>query len=217
MKWCIFDVFQMKLLFAILTVLTFLLPARTVAQDKEEELLIEYQNQWNRLIPEQIKFQFAGSMGMVSLGPGWVYGKKSQWETDLFVGFIPKIDNMNGHITATLKQTYTPFRIELNDDFIYEPLTTGIYMNKIFGPYFWRKLPAKYPNNYYFWATNTRFNIFVGQAISARIGKGTSRNWSFFYEVNTNDLYLISIIGNKMIKAEDIINISFGLRYRFKE
>ena len=198
-------------------ILTCLLPTRTVAQDNGDELSAEYQKQWNRLIPKQVKFQFAGSMGMVSLGPGWVYGKKSQWETDLFIGFIPKIDNMKGHVTATLKQTYTPFRIELNDDFIYEPLTTGIYLNKIFGAYFWSKLPEKYPNNYYFWATNTRFNIFLGQAITFKMGKESNPNWSLFYEVNTNDLYLLSTIGNKLIKVEDIINISFGLRYRFNE
>lgn len=207
----------MKLLLTIWMILTCLLPSRTAAQDNGDELLTEYQKQWNNLIPKQVKFQFAGSMGMVSLGPGWVYGKNSQWETDLFVGFIPKIANMKGHITATLKQTYTPFHIELNDDFLYEPLTTGMYLNKIFGPYFWNKLPDKYPKNYYFWATNTRFNLFLGQAISAKIGKGPYRNWSFFYEVNTNDLYLISIFGNKTIEVEDIINISVGLRYRFKE
>lgn len=207
----------MKYLLTILLILTCLLPFPAMAQEKEDELLLEYQKQWNRLIPKQVKFQFAGSMGMVSVGPGWVYGKKSQWETDLFVGFIPKIGDMKGHVTATLKQTYTPFEIEFNNGILYEPLTAGIYLNKIFGPYFWRKLPAKYPNNYYFWATNTRFNIFLGQAISAKIGKGPSRNWSFFYEVNTNDLYLLSAIGNRTIKMEDIINISLGIRYRFKE
>lgn len=207
----------MKVFLTILMIVSCLLPFSLVAQDSGDELMTEYQNQWNRLIPEQVKFQFAGSMGMISLGPGWVYGKKSRWETDLFVGFIPKIGNMNGHITATLKQTYTPFRIKLNNDFIYEPLTTGIYVNKIFGPYFWRKLPDKYPNKYYFWATNTRFNIFLGQAISFKMRKESNPNWSFFYEVNTNDLYLLSAIGNKMIKVEDIINISFGLRYRFME
>lgn len=206
----------MKVFLTILIILTSVFFNGAVAQNTDE-LLIEYQRQWNRLIPKQMKLQFAGSMGMISLGSGWVYGKKLQWETDMFVGFIPQIENMKGHMTATLKQTYTPFRIELNEDFTYEPLTTGIYLNKIFGTYFWNKLPDKYPNNYYFWATNTRFNIFLGQAVSYKMRKESVPNWSFFYEVNTNDLYLLSIIGNKMIKVTDIINISFGLRYRFTE
>lgn len=172
---------------------------------------------WSRFIPDQAKFQFAGSMGMFSVGPGLSYGKKTQWETDLFIGYIPKIDNMKGHITLTLKQTYTPFRVTLNDKFSYEPLTAGIYMNKIFGKYFWEKLPSKYPRNYYFWATNTRFNVFIGQAVSFQPSKESARNWSFFYEVNTNDLYILSAYGNNMIDLTDIINISFGLRYRFNQ
>lgn len=166
-------------------------------------------------MPEQVKLQFAGSMGLFSLGSGWYYGKHTQWETDLFIGFIPRIDDIKGHITITLKQTYTPFHFKLDKNFIYEPLTGGAYINKIFGPYFWNKLPDKYPKNYYFWATNTRFHVFLGQALSFRLGNvQPESNLSFFYELNTNDLYIISAIGNRTIKLNDIVGLSFGLRYR---
>ena len=77
-------------------------------------------------MPKQAKLQFAGSMGMFSLGSGWYYGKNTQWETDLFVGFIPRIDDMQGHLTITLKQTFSPFRLKLSDAFTYEPLTSGL-------------------------------------------------------------------------------------------
>ena len=93
---------------------------------KEERI----RNRWARLIPKQNKLQFAGSMGMFSGSVGWYYGKKNQWETDLFLGFIPKMSRQDGHVTITLKETYTPWRIQLNDDFSYEPLTSGIYINK---------------------------------------------------------------------------------------
>lgn len=172
-------------------------------------------HRWDYLVPEQVKLQFAGSMGMLSAGPGWYYGKKDQWETDLFLGFIPRINNMQGHITFTVKQTYSPFKVGLKRRIIYEPLTAGIYINKIFGPYFWDKLPEKYPRKYYFWATNTRFNVFIGQAVALKRQEATQRYWSFFYEINTNDLYFLSAISNRMIKATDIINLSFGFRYRF--
>lgn len=205
-------VFRSILIFVLVLYSPFAMGQGT-GEDKKEKT----KSYWSRFIPDQAKFQFAGSMGMFSVGPGLSYGKKAQWETDLFIGYIPKIDNMKGHITLTLKQTYTPFRVELNDKFTYEPLTAGIYMNKIFGTYFWEKLPAKYPRNYYFWATNTRFNIFIGQAVSYRPSRESPRSWSFFYEVNTNDLYILSAYGNNMIDLTDIINISFGLRYRFNQ
>lgn len=196
--------------------LTFILCSPlAMGQGTDEEKTERAKSYWSRFNPDQAKFQFAGSMGMFSIGPGLSYGEKLQWETDLFIGFIPQIDQMKGHITLTLKQTYTPFRIELNDKFTYEPLTAGIYMNKIFGSYFWERLPSKYPKNYYFWSTNTRFNVFLGQTISFQPSKESPRNWSFFYEVNTNDLYILSAYGNNIIDLTDIINISFGLRYRF--
>ena len=186
---------------------------RQIRKEKKEERI---RNQWARLIPKQNKLQFAGSMGMFSGSVGWYYGKKNQWETDLFLGFIPKMNRQDGHVTVTLKETYTPWRIKLNDDFSYEPLTTGIYVNKIFGEYFWNKLPERYPEGYYFWATNTRFNVFLGQAITFKLNKSPllGKELSFYYEFSTNDLYLISAIGNQTIKAWDIIGLSLGIRYR---
>ena len=205
----------MKTLSTTWIIFLFLLPALTFSQSENDERVEKYQSQWIKLIPKQAKFQFAGSMGMFSLGSGWYYGKNSQWETDLFMGFIPRIEDMKGHFTMTLKQTYSPFQIKFSEAVRFEPLTGGTYINKIFGPYFWNRLPERYPQNYYFWASNTRFNVFLGQAISFRQGKDlNARNWSFFYEVNTNDLYIISAIGNKTIKITDIVNLSFGLRYR---
>jgi hypothetical protein len=186
---------------------------RETRKEKKEERI---RNKWARLIPKQNKLQFAGSMGMFSGSVGWYYGKKNQWETDLFLGFIPKMNRQNGHMTITLKETYTPWHLQLNDDFSYEPLTTGIYVNKIFGEYFWSKLPERYPDGYYFWAINTRFNVFVGQAITVKLNKSPlfGKELSFYYEFSTNDLYILSAIGNKTIHAWDIIGLSLGIRYR---
>jgi hypothetical protein len=182
---------------------------------EDDQRIEKYKKKWDNMIPSQIKLQYAGSMGMFSSGLGWYYGRKKQWETDLFVGFIPKMNGSKGHVTITLKQTYTPFQYHFNNTFCLEPLSTGIYFNKIFGEYFWSRLPEKYPKGYYFWAVNTRFHVFLGQALTFRLSeKIEGRSLSFFYEFNTNDLYLISAWSNKTIGLKDIIGLSFGLRYR---
>lgn len=206
-----------NLAIAIVTIL-FLFPLNVFADpnSKRERAIARYQRNWNGLIPRQAKLQFAGSMGMFSSGPGWYYGKRNQWETDFYIGFIPKINGSKGHLTTTLKQTYTPFHIRLNDRLGLEPLTSGIYISKIFGEYFWSRLPEKYPKGYYFWAVNTRFHVFVGQSISFKASeKMIGKEMAFFYEFNTNDLYLISAVQNKTIGLKDIVSLSFGLRYRF--
>ncbi len=207
----------MKRIAVTLFLILFLFAEPVIADSnsKRVRILEKYQSNWNRLIPRQTKLQFAGSMGMFSTGPGWFYGKGDQWETDFYIGFIPRTNGSKGHITTTLKQTYTPFRFQLNDRFDFEPLTTGIYFNKIFGEYFWSRLPEKYPEGYYFWAVNTRFHVFLGQALSFRIGEKTiGKELAFFYELNTNDLYLISAWSNKTIGFKNIVGLSFGLRYR---
>ncbi|WP_163709730.1 hypothetical protein [Mangrovibacterium lignilyticum] len=186
-----------------------------ISQSYREEKQEKIQSRWARLIPKQNKLQFAGSMGMFSGSVGWYYGKRNQWETDWYLGFIPKTQNQKGHMTTTLKQTYTPWRLTIKDGFFIEPLTTGIYINKIFGEYFWTKLPDRYPENYYFWAVDTRFNIFAGQAFTWQLNDShRGKEFSFFYEISTNDLYLISAVGNKTITLRDIIGLSFGFRYR---
>ncbi|MBP8790187.1 MAG: hypothetical protein KBH01_02005 [Breznakibacter sp.] len=188
----------------------------TLGQSSHDVKVENYQKKWSKLIPSQLKGQFAGSMGMLSAGVGWDYGKRRQWETDFMMGFVPGNKYEDGHLTMTLKQTYTPFRIQLGHDFHFEPLTSALYVTKIYGEYFWSSLPEKYPKGYYFWAVNTRFNLALGQAITIPCNsKRFSRSISAFYEVNTNDLYLISAVGNESIKLKDIIGLSIGVRFRF--
>lgn len=202
----------MKLFLYLFLVFSF----SALGQSRHDVKLESYQSRWNKLIPTQLKGQFAGSMGMLSAGVGWDYGKRRQWETDFMMGFVPGNRYDEGHVTMTLKQTYTPFRIHLGNDYHFEPLTAGMYITKIFGEYFWTSLPERYPKGYYFWAVNTRFNISLGQAVTIPCNsKLFSRSVSAFYEVNTNDLYLISAIGNESITIKDIIGLSIGLRFRF--
>lgn len=205
----------MKNILSLFILILFFGPNMLKADSIEDANLSQYQKSWNRLMPRQSKLQFAGSMGMFSAGPGWFYGKKNQWETDWLIGFIPVFEGRKGHITTTIKQTYTPFRFRLNDRLLFEPLTAGIYINKIFGEYFWSRLPEKYPEKYYFWAVNTRFHVFLGQSFALPLSERMpEKRIAFFYELNTNDLFFISAFGNKTIKINDILSLSFGIRYR---
>ncbi|MBL7971775.1 MAG: hypothetical protein JNL03_09675 [Prolixibacteraceae bacterium] len=215
MKWSVFNLDEMLRLVFVLSLFFISTAGDLEAKSNNEEKLTRLQGRWAGLMPKQSKIQFAGSMGMFSVGPGWYYGKKEQWETDWFIGFIPKMGGREGHITTTLKQTYSPFKLRIKENLYVEPLTAGIYINKIFGPYFWSKLPERYPKDYYFWAVNTRFNISLGQVLKLDLNDDLlGKDLSLFYEFNTNDLYFISAIGNQTIRLRDIIGFSFGVRYR---
>lgn len=175
-----------------------------------------YITTWNKLIPNHTKLQFAGGMGTLSGSTGWTYGKHRQWETDFFLGFLRKTSVSPVHFTMTLKQTYVPFSLDVNRRFSVQPLTSSLYINKLFGEHFWEKLPERYPQHYYFWALNTRFNIALGQSITYKCSNLLKNDsFTFFYEFNTNDLYIISAIGNRYLTIKDIVNLSFGLKFTY--
>ncbi len=186
-------------------------------QDRYEQKVERYQNSWNRLIPRYQKLQFAGAMGVFSLGIGWDYGKNKQWESDLLFGYLPRFDGDHGHLTITLKQNYIPWKLNIKRSrWRVEPFTMSLYMNKIFGDEFWTREPDKYPDGYYGLATNTRFNLAFGQRIDFRLKpEGSSERITLFYEFGTNDLYLISAFTNKSLRVSEIFSLSLGLKFQF--
>lgn len=175
-----------------------------------------YIRTWNSLIPSYSKIQFAGGMGVVSVGVGWDYGRKNQWETDFLIGVLPKFSGESASLTFTLKQNYIPWRHSFGGKWTLEPLTTGIYINKLTSRNFWGREPEKYGSSYYRFSTNTRASIFVGQRLTLGLSdRFPHRAISFFYEFSTCDLYLISAFSNKSIGLDDILVLSLGLKFQF--
>lgn len=198
-----------------LTIILLLLSSSVVAQNGYEKRIEKYQSQWEKLIPTHNKIQFAGGMGLLSFGIGWDYGKNNQWETDAFLGFLPKYDTKDTKVTFTLKQNFIPWNKDLGKGFSIDPFACGLYVNTIFNGEFWVNEPDKYPNNYYSFSTKMRFNVYIGQRITFRIPQDKrffSKYITAFYEISTNDLYLVSAIGNSYLKPKDYLRLSFGLK-----
>lgn len=216
MRWCTFNAGRMKK-YLFLSVLLFAGIVSVTAQGKHERKIERYKSNWNKLIPRYQKLQYAGQMGLVSLGTGWDYGRKKQWETDVFLGYLPKFDGDNGHVTITLKQNYIPWKFVIRKSrWMGEPLTVSLYLNKIFGDEFWSREPDKYPDGYYTVATNTRFNLAFGQRITFKLKPvGLAERLTLFYELGTNDLYVISYFTNKYLGFTDIFSLSLGIKFQF--
>ena len=186
-----------------------------VKPNKYDKRIHRYRGHWEKLIPTQTKVQFAGKMGLLSFGTGWDYGKKNQWETDVFLGFIPKYDSKRTKVTMTLKQNYMPWSLNLGRGFSTEPLTCGIYFNTVFGNEFWVHEPDRYPKGYYGFSSKIRSHIFLGQRLTYDIDpqrRYTAKSITFFYELSTCDLYLISAATNSYLRPRDYLSLSFGLK-----
>ncbi len=168
---------------------------------------------WRRLIPTRLTVQFAGGMGMFSAGIGWEYGRRGQWATDLFAGFIPASAIGRTYPTTTAKQSYTPWSIRCcRERLSVEPLTCGMYINSVIADEFWLREPSRYPKGYYGFSTKLRAHLFVGQSYRFHLrGGGVLRDISLFWEMNTCDLYLISRITNRYMDFGDYVGLSVGI------
>jgi hypothetical protein len=186
---------------------------------KYERRVVRQYVRWTRMIPSQSIIQNAGNMGALSLGIGWDYGKREQWETHLLIGYIPKHDTDKTRLTMTLKETYKPWELNVCKDLYANPLTCGIYLNTVFGSDFWGRQPSRYPKNYYnFLSTKVRINVFLGQQIAWNIPytkRRTRRSVCLFYEVSTCDLYLRAFLMEKNVRLKNIVGLSLGAKKKF--
>ena len=190
----------------------------SVTPKKYDMRIHKYRTGWGALIPTHSKLQYAGNMGFLSLGFGWDYGKRGQWETDLLLGYLPKFDGDDWHLTTTIKENYIPwsFSLKKNKSFIIEPLECGLYINTVYGEEFWAKQPKKYPSGYYDIAPKVRLNFFYGERFTYKIPE-QKRTWlkavTWFYEISTHDIGIISAVHNEYIQLDDIIALSLGLKF----
>lgn len=181
-----------------------------------ERRVYRYRRMWNFLIPTQFITQYAGNMGMISMGVGWDYGNRRQYESNLLFGYLPRFDSNRAKLTMTIKQNFVPWRVPIGNDFNVEPLTCGIYFNTVFGHEFWGREPQRYPDKYYeFLSTKVRINIFAGQRFTAIVPRNRRKfvkSVTAFYEVSTCDLYLRAMVQDSKVSLWDIIGLSIGVK-----
>ncbi len=213
MKWWIFRTGLIFVLFVFCAELG-------LAQDNGYDKRIEkYQARWNKLIPTHVKVQYAGSMGFLSVGTGWDYGKHNCWETDIMLGIVPKYSTDHAKLSFTLKQNYMPWHKHLGTKgFAIEPLACGVYVNTVFGDEFWGSPPDRYPEGYYWVSTKVRFNLYIGQRLTYEIPtdkRYRARSVSLFYEISSNELYIINAFKNSYLKPTDYLHLSIGVKMQW--
>lgn len=190
----------------------------SVALSKYDKNVNKYHSHWNSLIPTFGTLQACGNMGLFALGIGWDYGKRKQWETVLLLGYIPKFSSNDEKYTLTLKQNYIPWNKSLKRGWSFAPLECGLYLNTVFGHDFWTKQPTKYESGYYPFSTRVRPNVFVGERFTKEIPNSRRKrikSVTFFYELSTNDIYVMRFYRNGNGGFWDIFGLSLGAKFQF--
>lgn len=173
---------------------------------------------YSALIPKYAKAQFAGGIGLASVGLGWDYGKNGRWETDVLIGVVPRMGSNRAKMTFTVRECLVPWDVHMGRSaFSFAPLRASLGLNSIFGHEFWPKSPNRYPDGYYFFSTKFQVVFALGQQVSLNIADERRRLWrsvGFFYELSTNDKYVLSGFGNRRLGFADIFHLDFGVKLK---
>ena len=149
--------------------------------------------------------QFAGSTGLITAG---IFKSRMNeaLQFGLQYGYTPqKEDDLH---SVSIKALYSPYTINLSKKVEVHPLQTGIFISQNFGKKLYIIWPDHYPKHYYWWPPSLRSHFFLGTAVSVKTGHPFSRI-SFYFEANTNDLYLAGYLDNQNHKTLSIYDIFF--------
>lgn len=168
--------------------------------------------------PDYLKLQYAGSIGFIS--PGIGYGLlNDRASIELFGGYVPESFGGTPISSMTLKADVHLVKIRIGKSVSFDPLILGVLANHTFGDEFYLTLPNNYPDDYFWWSTALRFGLFTGGSLEKRV---VSSDGSFlksvgvYFEVNTNELYLMSFYENmNYLEITDILSLGLGIKLSF--
>ncbi|AHJ99754.1 hypothetical protein Hsw_4159 [Hymenobacter swuensis DY53] len=157
--------------------------------------------------------QTGGGLGMVAGGAGFTL--KDRLELDILVGYVPEKYAGSALSLASAKLLYSPWTLPIKDKWSVKPLTVGGYFSYTHGTINDEE-PNQYTKGYYWFSTDTRIGALLGSRLSYALpptASGYARNLSAFYELGTNDLYILSYAQNrKSLSPADILVLSLGLK-----
>lgn len=167
-------------------------------------------------IPDHFVGQFAGNIGLFSVGPGYSYAK-DKVQSDILYGYVPSFESNTSIHLLTVKTSWHPYTIQLSELFDLQPLRLGTGFSYSYGPQFYTRLPKRYPDNYYWWASSLRVTPFIGSSVSLKVGGAHThiKRLEFYGELGTTDLDIVSKWHNSTLPLWDIWNLAFGTKLVF--
>lgn len=195
----------------IILLLILVVSIRSMAQDS---LKVKAKK---NLLPHYAIFQFAGNMGLASLGTGYLFNKR-RMGLGLQVGYLPESIGGAKMTTLTLKYIYSPWEIN-HHNFYIVPIDIGINLTNTYSDLIERKWASHYPRGYYPIIPSLNFGFFVGSSIYYKVNKKkeSKSRFGLFYEfVITSRLTELWYDNPEVVRFQNLWNLSLGFKYRFR-
>jgi hypothetical protein len=168
-------------------------------------------------LPHHMIGQVAGGQGMITLGAGYRI-IPHRLELDLLAGYVPRRYSITAMGIFTAKASYLPWVVPLGSQgWVVNPLAMGAQVNYTASRGLNTSRDDKYYKDYYWWSSHTRLGVFVGGRVAyslpLRAPTRPRRYASLYYELGTNDLYLISWWDNRgALSVGDLLTLGLGLK-----
>lgn len=195
-----------------------------------ERLTDKRRQHWDAIIPRQAILQYAGNVGLISMGVGWDYGRHHNWETHLLLGFLPRYNSQRAKVLLTLRESYRPWGIRIGNhrqlvgrstraDLTYNPLAIGMALNTVFSGEFWTRQPERYPAGYYWFSTRMRFHLTLGQQLTRTFTTDNVlglHGYAAYIDIGTTELDIIYKIQNHWVPVRDILHFGVGVKLQLQ-
>ena len=167
---------------------------------------------YKKFLPDYVKLQFAGGIGVLSTGIGYTFFNE-KLDISFFYGYIPKSFTVSDLHSVSLQSTFKFFKMKVHNKIEILPLNVGWFAHHTFGNEYWVILPDNYPEGYYWWSPGRNAGIFLGGEIKTKLfaNKTPASGTAFYARIGTRGLYLSSIWGNSTIPVKVIIELGFGV------
>ena len=165
-------------------------------------------------VPDYVKTQFAGNIGLFSVGVGYQLFDKVLY-SELLYGFVPewasKADNIH---LVTIKNSFPIFRINIGKNLTISPIA-GFTTTLDIGTNSFTTLPSIYPEGYYV-PTAVHFTLFGGALIHKDFNKPKIfRGVDFYVEFGTVETYLWYALATKEVDLIDVFSADIGVNFYF--
>jgi len=130
-------------------------------QSQAQESNLEKDKSW--YVPDYVKVQFAGNIGVFSVGAGYQLFNDVLY-SELLYGYVPgSVSKSDAIHLVTIKNTFPIYRKEIGKNLTITPIA-GITASYEIGTNSFTTLPSKYPKGYYV-PNAFHFTLFGGAMV----------------------------------------------------
>ncbi|WP_088323006.1 hypothetical protein [Polaribacter tangerinus] len=181
----------------------------------ELPIISDLKNKKPWYVPDYVKTQFAGNIGLFSFGVGYEVIDKV-WFSELLFGFVPEsITKAKPVHLVTFKNSFSLTTKNISKTLSFSPIvgfTTTLETNNNS----FITVPDIYPSGYYI--TNAvHFTLFGGVSFHKNFTNDALLDGvNIYFELGTVETYLWYLITSKEVGLKDVFSTAIGINFHIK-